>query len=219
MSNRDLQAVIFDLDGTLLDTLQDLALSVNAVLRKHSYPEHRVEAYRYFVGEGIETMVQRTLPAVVEEEKLKKLVAEVSQEYSRRWDEHTRPYRGIPEMLDQLEELEIPMSILSNKPHHFTLLTVENLLSLWNFKEVKGVSEETPRKPDPAGALQIAHNFQVNPENIAYLGDTATDMQTAVSAGMYPVGVMWGFRSAEELRENGAQLLVSHPREVEELFF
>ena len=212
------RAVIFDLDGTLLDTLTDLALSVNAVLRKHGYPEHQVDAYRYFVGEGIQVMVQRAVPSGVEGELLDQLVEEVSQEYSRRWDENTSSYPGIPELLDYLHSLEVPMAVFSNKPHHFAVLTVEKLLPRWRFQEIRGVDEKTPRKPNPAGALQIAENLSVPPREIAYLGDTATDMKTAVAGGMFPVGVLWGFRPARELQEHGAQLLLEHPREAKNLF-
>jgi len=208
------KAIIFDLDGTLLDTLKDLALSANTVLERRGYRGHSEDKYRYFVGEGIEVLVKKALPPeAAEHENLGEIVQEVKNEYGRRWADHTAPYPGIPELLDNLEEKGLPKAILSNKPHEFTIITVEALLPRWYFHAVQGISE-LPRKPDPAGAFRIADKLGLAPSEILYVGDTATDMKTAVAAGMYPVGVLWGFRTAQELLENGAQTLISHPEEL-----
>ncbi len=213
------KAVLFDLDGTLLDTLKDLALSVNAVLRKHGYREHPVESYRYFVGEGIEALARRAVGGEPQEgkEPLERLVAEIKEEYGRRWSDHTAPYPGIPELLDNLERKGVPKAILSNKPHDFTKLTVGALLASWKFDPVQGARPGAPTKPDPAGALLVAKMLGLSPGDFVYLGDTATDMKTAVAAGMYPLGALWGFRPAEELKQSGAVLLLEHPRELLEL--
>lgn len=213
------KAVIFDLDGTLLDTLEDLALSVNAVLKKEGFPQHPVEAYRYFVGGGIEMLVKRSLPeGEWKEEVLRRLIFAVRKEYSRRWADHTRPYPNVPEMLFSLEEQGVPKAILSNKPHDITELMVKTLLGKWEFAAVLGALPHIPRKPDPAGALKLAKQLKALPEEIVCVGDTAVDMRTAVAAKMYPVGALWGFCTAEELMESGARFLAKDPLEVAGLF-
>jgi len=212
------RAVIFDLDGTLLDTLEDLADSMNAVLKSGSFPEHAVAAYRYFVGDGMEMLVRRVLPAGEQDDALvARCMAAMEAEYGRRWADKTRPYPGIPEALDALEQRNVPKAVLSNKPDAFTRLTVEKLLAGWTFDPVIGVRSGIPRKPDPAGALQIAARLQVRPRECLYLGDTNTDMQTARAAGMFAVGATWGFRPGEELRASGAQVLLDTPTEVLDL--
>lgn len=212
-------AIIFDLDGTLLDTLKDLALSVNAVLKEHGLLEHPVDDYRYFVGDGIDILVKRAFPEqYTEEGKLDNIVRAVKEEYSRRWEEHTVPYPGIPELLSFLQENSIPKAIFSNKPHEFALLTVETLLPDWDFVEILGIGAETPRKPDPQGALRIAEMLGLDPGAIVYLGDTDTDMKTAVRGGFYPVGALWGFRPAAELKKGGAEFLAEKPLDLVALF-
>jgi len=213
------KAVIFDLDGTLLDTLKDLALSVNTVLKEKGFKEHPVDDYRYFVGEGIEALVEKAFPAEsISKEEFEGLVSQVKEEYSRRWADYTKPYPEVPELLNFLEEKSIPKAIFSNKPHEFTTITVETLLAGWKFKAVCGIQPGVPRKPDPRGALQIAEDMQLSPGQIVYLGDTITDMQTAVRGGFYPVGALWGFRPKEELLEGGASMLAETPLDLTKLF-
>ncbi len=212
-------AIIFDLDGTLLDTLQDLALSVNAVLKKNGLQAHPVDAYRYFVGDGIDILVKRAFPEqFTVDGKLGHIVRAVKEEYSRRWSDHTVPYPGIPELLSYLEKISIPKGIFSNKPHEFALLTVQKLLPDWDFVEILGIGAETPRKPDPQGALRIAERIGLEPGTIVYLGDTDTDMKTAVRGGFYPVGALWGFRPAAELKAGGAEFLAEKPLDLVAFF-
>jgi phosphoglycolate phosphatase len=209
------RAVLFDLDGTLLDTLDDLADSANLALRRLGLPEHSVEAYKHFVGGGIDNLVRRAVP---EDRHDPATLAEclnlTREHYAARWAEKTRPYAGIPEMLDALTMRGIRMAVFSNKPHEFALLCVERLLAGWHFEVVLGAGATLPKKPDPAGAQRIAERFQMEPAEIVYLGDTDTDMQTAVAAGMFPVGVLWGFRDAEELLANGASVLIEQPLQL-----
>lgn len=213
------RAIIFDLDGTLLDTLKDLALSVNAVLAENGLGEHPVDAYRYFVGDGIDLLVKRAFPAeFVEKKDLNSLIQTVKEEYGRRWAEHTVPYPGVPELLDFLEENNVPKAIFSNKPHEFAVLTVETMLPGWRFVDVIGIGTGMPRKPNPQGALIIAEKMQLKPQDILYLGDTDTDMKTALNGGFYPVGALWGFRPPEELVAGGARFLVQNPAAVANLF-
>ena len=209
------KAVLFDLDGTLLNTLEDLADSVNRALGRVGLPQHPWEDYKTFVGGGAEVMVRRAAPAAQKDEALAgRLVALVREEYARRWAEKTRPYEGVPELLDELARRGVSMAIFSNKPHDFTTLCVAELLPHWRFDLVLGADENTPLKPDPAGALRVARQVGVEPQAFLYLGDSGVDMTTAGAAGMCGVGALWGFRTAEELLEKGAQKLINHPSEL-----
>jgi len=212
------RAIIFDLDGTLLDTLEDLADTANRVLAARGFPTHEVDAYRYFVGDGAAMLIRRVLPEEHRDDETHRTCLEAFlREYGQSWKVKTRPYDGVPEMLDALAARGLKMSILSNKPHEFTGQCVDELLPDWTFDLVLGQRYEVPRKPDPAGALEVAENLAIPPADFLYLGDTATDMKTAVAAGMFPVGALWGFRPAEELRESGARVLIERPMEVLEL--
>ncbi|MDA8159725.1 MAG: HAD family hydrolase [Desulfobacteraceae bacterium] len=209
------QAVLFDLDGTLLDTLTDLAESMNAALASLGLPGHPRQAYRYFVGDGMETLARRVLPATRrDEETLARCLAAMREEYGRRWSEQTRPYPGIPDLLDRLAGLGLRLAILSNKPDEFTRRMVNHFLPGWPWSEVRGQRPGTPRKPAPDGALAIAQSLSLPPARFFYLGDTNTDMQTAIASGMYPLGALWGFRTASELLAAGGRELLQHPREL-----
>lgn len=134
--------------------------------------------------------------------------------YSRHWADNTKPYPGIPELLYDLQKRKLPKAILSNKPDNFTQIMTAKLLANWDFEIVEGAKPSVPKKPDPETALKIAKKLAIHPEDILYLGDTNTDMQTARAAGMYAVGVLWGFRDAKELLTNGAKALVEKPSDV-----
>lgn len=209
------KVVLFDLDGTLLDTLEDLANAGNRVLAAQSLPVHPADAYRYFVGDGIATLVERILPPTHRQpERVAATVAEFKREYAENWHDRTAPYPGIPEMLDQLVAHGLRLAILSNKPDDFTRLCVEKLLPRWSFEPIFGQRPGIPPKPDPAAALEVAGLLHCSPQEVLYVGDTSIDMRTARSAGMDPVGVLWGFRTADELKEAGAAWLIDRPREL-----
>jgi phosphoglycolate phosphatase len=211
----EFKAVLFDLDGTLLDTLGDLASSMNAVLTGRGLPPHEKEAYKQFVGDGMEMLVRRALPESHRAEQLvQACLLAMRKGYSVRWRETTRPYEGIPELLDALGGRRLRMAIFSNKPDDFTREMAGALLTSWRFDAVVGARPEVPKKPDPTAALAIARDLAVPPARILYLGDSGTDMRTAVSAGMFPVGALWGFRAAAELAANGARVLISRPMEL-----
>ncbi len=206
---------MFDLDGTLIDSLADIADACNRVLAARGYPIHGRDAYRYFVGEGVAKLISRVLPAEARNEAIMAACAkEYSAQYARGWNVQTRPYAGIPELLDALAAAGMRMAVLSNKPDEFTLRCVGELLPRWNFDAVVGASARFAHKPDPGAALHIAGEMGIAPEEFLYIGDTATDMQTGKSAGMYPLGVLWGFREADELLAAGARGLVKSPGEV-----
>lgn len=213
-----IEAVIFDLDGTLLDTLDDIADSANRVLRAAGLPSHPVDRYRYFVGEGLHRLIERIIPEEKRsEEQVRSLIADFRVDYGRNWKVKTRVYDGIDELLDGLLEKGLRLGVFSNKPHDFTIICVREFLDDRTFQAVLGQQEGRPRKPDPAGALETARMLGVKPENVLYLGDTATDMETACAAGMLPVGALWGFRTKEELLSSGAGHLVGSPPEVLDL--
>ena len=209
------RAVLFDLDGTLLDTLQDIADSVNIALAQLGFPQHEVEAYKYFVGDGRVALATRALPKDCRDQlSVDRLSASIEIEYSKRWANNTRAYDGIPNMLQSLADLGIKMAILSNKPQDSTEETVSRLLSHWRFEIVLGAQPSIPMKPDPTSALQIARRLNIPPAEFLYLGDTDVDMKTAAAAGMYPVGALWGFRTADELLAGGARELIQYPTDL-----
>jgi phosphoglycolate phosphatase len=212
------KAILFDLDGTLLDTLKDIADSMNAVLRRHAMKTFPVDDYRLLVGKGLRELIKRVLSEnKIDEQTIDEFLSAMRIEYARRWAENSKPYPGIPDLLDELQKTGLLMAVLSNKADEFTQIMVRTLLPKWQFQLICGLKDGLPAKPDPTSALQIAHELKIQPNNFIYLGDTGTDMQTANSAGMYAAGALWGFRSAEELRANGAKILVEFPLQVLEL--
>ena len=210
------KAVLFDLDGTLLDTLEDLADSMNAVLASRGHPAHSLAEYRYFVGDGMEMLARRSLPPALAESEpeIRACLSRMREEYALRWKAKSRPYPGIDQLLDSLTEKGVVMTILSNKPHGFVQQIADHFFGRGRFASTQGARPEVPRKPDPAAALAISSSIGIRPESFLYLGDTNTDMQTAVAAGMFPVGALWGFRPEAELREAGARFLAARPLDV-----
>ncbi len=223
MSSYD--AVIFDLDGTLADTLADIAGATNHVLVANGYMPHPVNAYKLFVGNGLRNLVISSLP---EDKRTEAIVdacyAEVIAYYEEHFADTTHLYAGIPELLDILSANHIKMAVLSNKADAITQKICALLLNRWTFETIIGENERFPRKPNPESAKHIASAIGVLPEKVLYLGDSGVDMQTAKAAGFYPVGAAWGFRSKEELKQNGAMKLIDHPLDLlnlweNELFF
>lgn len=213
------KAVLFDLDGTLLDTIEDLADSMNSVLRRNAFPVHGLEAYKYFVGAGMENLVRRAIPRSLREDEtiVTGCLQSMLEEYARGWKVKTRPYEAIPELLDALVDRGVKMAILSNKTNDLTQRMVEELLGSWRFEAVWGERSSVARKPDPTAAVQIAEQIGIPAHDFVYLGDTSIDMQTATSAGMYAVGALWGFRQADELLAAGAKALIGKPLDLLEL--
>lgn len=210
------KAVIFDLDGTLINSLEDLADSANLMLNSYDFPQHTLEEYRYFVGNGSRKLIERSLPAekAASAEFVDKALAKYKEIYEGRILEKTRSYKGILEMLDELHERNIPMGICTNKHMEAAEMIVKILFKPEIFQEVIGDRKGYPRKPDPTTVLEIAEKLGTKPEETAYLGDSSVDMQTAVNAGFLPVGVLWGFRGRDELIEHGAKVLLAHPAEL-----
>jgi phosphoglycolate phosphatase len=211
------EAVLFDLDGTLLDTIEDLTDSMNEALKRMGFPGHDAATCMGFVGDGMEMFALRALPENRRDEAtVAKCVTGMREVYSKRWAQKTRPYDGIPELLDDLTRRNFKMAVLSNKPDDFTRAMVAELLSQWRFYPVAGVRPSVPQKPDPTAAMEISRRLEVSPGKFLYLGDTGTDMKTARAAGMFAVGALWGFRTSDELIANGAEVLVEQPTDIME---
>lgn len=213
--NRSFDAVIFDLDGTLLDSLQDIAEAANSVLISLGSPVYPVSEYRYLVGDGVGVLFQRALPECVTNVELRnECVHRFEIAYSNYWKNHSKPYDGILDLLKLVCSADLKLGILSNKLDSFTKKCASHFFPSISFDMVVGHSDQFPRKPDPSSALWMARNFGLQPGRIAYVGDTNTDMKTAVSAGFYAIGVTWGFRPETELREHGARVVAHAPSEL-----
>jgi phosphoglycolate phosphatase len=212
------KAVIFDLDGTLLDTIEDIVDSMNAVLRDLGCLEHSVDEYKRFIGDGLDVMVKRSLPeAMRDEHTISACIEDMRKEYGQRWAHKSKPFRNIPELLDRLTAMDMKISVLSNKLDVFTKKMVKVLLGSWHFHTVLGLNNDIPRKPDPAGALEIAHKMHVEPRQCIFVGDSNIDMETALGAGMRPVGVLWGYQDRDRLVSSGAVDLLSDPLDLADL--
>ncbi len=210
-----IKAIIFDLDGTLLNTLTDIADAMNHVLLAKGLPSHPTELYRSFVGNGLERLIERALPQqMATPESIRIYLSAFRAAYARNWRATTRPYPGIPDLLTRLRKQGIHLSILSNKAHEFTTQMAATLLAEWTFNPVIGAGSRFPKKPDPTAALHIIEELNLDGGECLFVGDSGVDMQTANSAGLFPVGVTWGFRSEEELLENGCGFIARHPLDI-----
>lgn len=207
------KTVIFDLDGTLLDSIEDIASSMNKVLESLQLPTHKIEDYKHFVGGGVDILVENALSNQSKEIK-DEVTKRFKIEYDGKLHSKTLPYDGIYELLDELKKLDINLAVLSNKPHEFTVSYVNHFFKNYNFKEIHGQKKDVPKKPDPKAALDIVKCLDSSCENTYFIGDTKIDMQTAKSANMTAIGVLWGFRDEKELRENGADFIVKEPLEI-----
>lgn len=213
-----LKAFIFDLDGTLIDSLADIAESINRMLSARGYPRCEVEIFKQMVGDGMEKLVERALPESAREPALiHTCVEEYRAHYDLLWQDQTRPYAGIVETLAELKARGLKIGVISNKAHRFTVPMSEHFFGADCFDFILGQREEVPRKPDAAGGLEAAAILGLQPAECAYVGDSGIDMQFAKNTGMLAIGVTWGFRSVAELQENGADHLVAQPGELLEI--
>lgn len=218
--NQGFQAVLFDLDGTLLNTLADIARAMNTVLAERNLPTHEVDAYRLMVGSGLDELVRRAVPAETraDERTVAELAVRLREEYARRPVELTRPYEGVPELIATLRARDsLPLAILSNKAGDLVREIVARFFSPEDFVDVRGLEAGVPAKPEPTSALDIASRMGVQPGAVIYLGDSDVDVQTARNAGMYALGAAWGFRGADELRAAGADEVIAHPLDLPDL--
>jgi phosphoglycolate phosphatase len=209
-------AVIFDLDGTLLDSLADIANAGNTILQAHGFPVHTTDAYRYFVGDGVRRLMHRIVPPEVADDATfsEQLIGEFVELYHRTWNIESRLYDGVTELLDPLVAHQVRLAVLSNKPQAATEKCVAHYLPDYPFAAVLGQQAGRPPKPDLTGVREILAQLRVSPAGCCYVGDTAVDMQTARGAGLFAAGATWGFRDAAELQAGGADVLIDRPPEL-----
>lgn len=205
-----MKTLIFDLDGTLLDSLLDIALSMNELLEELGFRKFDVQKYKNFVGGGIEILAKNVLKELNSEYDFKLLSKQFKQKYEQSLHVNTKPYENIYELLKLVNKHNL--AVLSNKPHELTKAYVKKFFSEFNFTQVYGQRENFAKKPDPKVALSIAQKYKQS--EVFFIGDTKVDMQTAKNANFIAIGVLWGFRNEIELRENGADFIVSNPLEI-----
>ena len=206
------RGLIFDLDGTLLDSLAEIGTAMNVALERRGLPPHAIADYRIMIGEGVEVLARRAAPALPEND-LRALVDEYRAEYQRQGHSLSRPYAGIEPLLHALAAQRLPMAVLSNKRDDFTRALVAHHFHSVPFIDVRGERVAVPRKPHPQAALELAALLQLAPVDIGFVGDTAVDMNTARNAGMQAIGVSWGFRP-EELSAAGARQTLATPADL-----
>ena len=207
------RAAVFDLDGTLLNTLADLADSGNELLASYGMAPHPEQEYRYFVGNGSRKLMERILPGRTPEQ-IDKALARYKAIYEKHLTVKTAPYAGIAEMLLELRARGVRMAVCTNKHISAAEVLIRKFFPADSFDAYEGDCPGVPRKPDPAHVRIVLEKMGVGPEETVYLGDSGVDMQTAVNAGALPVGVLWGFREKDELLKNGAKILLSQPSEL-----
>ena len=209
-----INCIVFDLDGTLLNTLDDLANGVNYTLEKFGYPTHEIEKYKIFVGNGMKNLINRAVPEEIKNTEIEKdILAAFMEYYSAHSTDLTRPYDGVEDMIDALKDRGIKIGMVTNKAHNAAIDIMEKYFS-GKFDYVLGQSEKFPLKPNPASAIFVCETLGCTPENSIFVGDSGVDMKTGADGGFYPVGVLWGFRKADELFENGAKEVINHPKEL-----
>ncbi|MDD6088352.1 MAG: HAD family hydrolase [Desulfovibrionaceae bacterium] len=211
-------AVLFDLDGTLLDTLEDLGTATNRMLADMGLPQHPLNAYRQFLGGGLKMLVKRALPpedpAHTDPKRMASLIEQAGKHYEACLTDTTRPYDGIPDLLNRLQETGRGLAVVTNKPHLWAERIIRHFFPSVPFALVLGSSEMTPHKPNPLGALKAASELRTSPKNTAFVGDSDVDIQTARNAGMVSFGAAWGFRGEMELRRSGADFILQHPHDM-----
>ena len=212
------KGIIFDLDGTLLDTINDLTDSVNDVMKIYGWKEYDSEACKMMVGNGFRKLIQRALPEEKQKDEmfLDEAVDQFSKAYQKRYLNKTIPYEGILKLLGTLEEKGIKIAVNSNKRGDYTSALVNKYFSQFPWVAVYGEREREgiPKKPDPSAALEIANHMNLPAEEVLYIGDSKTDMETGTAAKMHTVGVLWGFRDREELESNGAEKVAEKPQDL-----
>ena len=215
-TSESVSGIIFDLDGTLADTIADLAEAVNAALAERNLPTHGTEGYKLMVGDGFSALVRRALPAGLASDQglLEALSMAARSRYLEECLRTTKPYPGVQELLSGLKSQRVACAVLSNKPQSLSLKIVETLFPGFPFVAVLGERPGIPRKPDPQGALEIASLTGIPARSWAFVGDSGIDMRTAARAGMHAWGAAWGYRSAAELLEGGAEALFASPADI-----
>ncbi len=210
-----IKAVIFDLDGTLVNSVKDIADSMNKVLEHFGYATHDYDAYKTFVGQGLRKMCELAMPQTARnEQQIEQCFQLLMDIYSENCTNKTKPYDGINDMLTNLQDRGIRLAVFSNKVDILTKKVVATTFSDFKFDIVIGSGGNIPRKPATKGVDYICEQMNLNPNEFIYVGDSAVDMQTANQSGIYSVGVLWGYRDMEELLENNANVIIEHPMDL-----
>lgn len=209
-----IEALIFDLDGTLVNTIEDIADSANLLLTRYDFEPRTLDEYIGFIGNGALKFIESAMEGRVDQERLPAFVNEFKEIYGNNLHNKTCVYEGINRVLDVCQEAGVKMAILSNKPHHLTLNVVDYYLSDWNFKAVFGQRVQVPRKPDPAAAIEISAILGIPAAHTLFVGDSKGDMLTADAAGMIPVGVNWGYGKPGADILNDRQMTLDQPEEL-----
>lgn len=210
------KAVIFDLDGTLADTIASITYCGNLALSRFGLPSFGEEDYKHFVGDGAAMLIRRVLLAAGDErlEHFDEVYETYLEIFAKDCMYQVKPYEGICALLEELKRLSVRIAVLSNKPDRDSLRVVEALFGKGYFDFVQGQRADIPRKPDPAGVYRIMEAFVLPAGDFLYVGDSGVDMKTGRAAGIFTVGVLWGFRDRKELVENGADAVISKPLEL-----
>lgn len=212
-----IKAVLFDLDGTIANSIKDLANATNIALMKYGFPTRRTEEFRYFVGDGIPKMLERALPeGEATEEAVEKLLAVFKPFYAVHYADNTLPYEGVTELISSLKADGFKIAVVTNKAQDMADIVVNKLYGNV-FDMVFGKREGIPAKPDPTAALMTMESLGVTPQECVFIGDSGVDIAAAVNSSAFPVGVLWGFRDREELIQNGARYIIEKPVELLEL--
>ncbi len=212
-----IQLVIFDLDGTLLNTIDDIAICTNHVLAQYELPTHEVDAYKYFVGKGFDFLIDKAIPEGTSTTLRNRVLEDFSAYYQEHKTDNTDLYPGITPALEALQARGIALAIASNKTHAAMPALVAHYFPTINFIAALGNKPGVPLKPDPTVVNNIITEVNVPLENMLYVGDTQVDMKTAEAAHLTSVGVLWGFRGKEELLEAGAQHIIENPMQLLDL--
>ena len=212
------RAAIFDLDGTLLDTIADIGFSANLVLEQHGHSTYDLPTYKQFVGRGFMNLLHRAFPADTPEELFPELLEQLLQVYDEHFMDNTQPYPGMVELVNGLHAAGISVAVNSNKRDPYTKALIAKHFPGIPFVDVIGEGADFPRKPKPDGALYIASRMDLSPDQVLYVGDSDTDMQTGHTAGMDTVGCAWGFRGEQELRDNDATYIAHTAEDIRRLF-
>ncbi|MBO9583334.1 MAG: HAD family hydrolase [Flavobacterium sp.] len=211
------KGIIFDLDGTLVNSLEDISDAMNKVLQGLNFPTHTYDTYQYFIGSGLRNLVSKALPASNNSDEQIEICFEcMINEYREICTLKTKPYDGIVELLENLTSQNIKMAVFSNKADELTKKIASEIFPN-HFDTAIGLSTEALKKPNPFEALAIGKKWNLKPEEILFVGDSDIDMQTAVNANMFPVGVTWGYRTEKELKNSGAKLVVNTASELIEI--
>ena len=218
MADKKFTHVIFDLDGTLLDTLEDLADATNWVCEQHGWPVYPVEAYKQFIGNGAAKLLERVVPAGVEitSELRARTMEEFTQRYTAEASQKTAPYPGMPQLVQRLKKAGITIAVLTNKPDGAAGPVVDRYYP-GVFDVVQGALPDAPTKPDPTLLFKLMERIGAKQETTLFVGDSNVDIQTAKNGGLTGCGVLWGFRTRQELQEEGADFLVQTAQELENL--